>query len=305
MRRRSFLKTIAGSTALIAVGGLPVRTLADTFTFPKLTILHTNDVHSRIDPFPMDGSKNQGKGGAARRAALIKKVRSEEKNVLLFDSGDIFQGTPYFNKYGGELEFKLMSQMNYDAATMGNHDFDNGLEGFIKQLPNANFPFLCANYDFSETILAGKTQKYKIFEKNDIKIGVFGLGIELKGLVPDNAYQLTKYEDPISVANYIAAFLKHEYKADLVVCLSHLGYTYPNDKISDVVLAQKTSNIDIILGGHTHTFFDKPDVQRNRDGKEVLINQVGWAGLMLGRIDIYFEHNRKNRCMTCENSWVG
>ena len=157
MKRRSFLRK-AGIAGLL-VGGKMFPLSA--FTEPeitKLTILHTNDVHSRVEPFPMDGGPNQGLGGAANRAALIKQIRSKEENVLLFDSGDIFQGTPYFNYFGGELEFKLMSAMNYDAATIGNHDFDAGIDGLYKQLPHANFPFLTCNYDFSDTIMNGQTQ---------------------------------------------------------------------------------------------------------------------------------------------------
>ena len=122
----------------------------------------------------------------AQRAGLINSIREKEDHVLLLDAGDIFQGTPYFNFYGGELEFKLMSTMKYDAATLGNHDFDNGLIGLKKQLPFAKFPFLIANYDFSKTILKDKFNPYKIFNKGGIKIGVFGIGIELEGLVPKN-----------------------------------------------------------------------------------------------------------------------
>ena len=171
--RKKFLKQLSFAGGAIALSSLPYDLLAAAGT-TKITILHTNDTHSRIDPFPMSDPKFGGMGGVAKRMQIIKKIRSEEKNVLLLDSGDIFQGTPYFNFYGGELEIKLMSAMQYDASTMGNHDFDGGIEGFAKQLPHANFPFLCGNYDFSKTILAGKTQSYKIFTKDKIKIGVFG-----------------------------------------------------------------------------------------------------------------------------------
>ena len=275
------------SAALLGFGGLPYKILAAE-EFTKLTILHTNDVHSRIEPFPT-GSKFAGMGGAAARAAIIDHIRKEEENVLLFDCGDIFQGTPYFNYFGGRLEFELMSKMGYDAATIGNHDFDAGLDGFSKQLPFAKFPFLSANYDFSETMLEGKIEKYKIFEKNKLKIGAFGLGIELEGLVPEKLYGNTKYLDPIDIANSTAGFLKKKLNCNLVVCLSHLGFKYQNQKISDVVLAKESKNIDIILGGHTHTFFDKPEVLKNADQRAVILNQVGWAGLVLGRLDIVFD----------------
>ena len=286
--RRNFIK-VGGLTA--AAFALNLKT-ADAFAngrIQKLTILHTNDVHSRIEPFPMDGSRNQGLGGTARRSALIKQIRAEQENVLLLDAGDIFQGTPYFNKFGGELELKLMSQMGYDATTLGNHDFDNGVEGFYKQLPNANFPVLIANYDLRNTPLANATQPYKIFKKGGLKIGVFGIGIALKGLVDPKNYGETQYLDPIANANATAALLKKELHCDLVICSSHLGYKYRTATVSDQVLAASTRNIDLIIGGHTHTFLDIPEDVKNLDGELTTINQVGFAGINLGRIDYYFE----------------
>jgi 5'-nucleotidase len=255
----------------------------------KLTILHTNDMHSHIHPFT--SGRNKGLGGMAQRAALIKQIRKQEEHVLLLDAGDIFQGTPYFNVYGGELEFKLMSEMKYDAVTLGNHDFDNGLEGLKKQLPHANFPFLIANYDFSDTILKNTFKPYKVFRKGDLKIGVFGIGIELDGLVPKKLYQNTVYQDPISTANHYANLLKQKEKCDLVICLSHLGFKYKEEKISDMTFASQTRDIDLIIGGHTHTFLKKPVKQLNLDEKEVLINQVGWAGINIGKIDYHFSQN--------------
>ena len=255
----------------------------------KLTILHTNDMHSHIHPFT--SGRNKGLGGMAQRAALIKQIRKQEEHVLLLDAGDIFQGTPYFNVYGGELEFKLMSEMKYDAVTLGNHDFDNGLEGLKKQLPHANFPFLIANYDFSDTILKNTFKPYKVFRKGDLKIGVFGIGIELEGLVPKKLYQNTVYQDPISTANHYANLLKQKERCDLVICLSHLGFKYKGEKISDMTFAGQTRDIDLIIGGHTHTFLKKPVKQLNLDQKEVLINQVGWAGINIGKIDYHFSQN--------------
>ena len=255
----------------------------------KLTILHTNDMHSHIHPFT--SGRNKGLGGMAQRAALIKQIRKQEEHVLLLDAGDIFQGTPYFNVYGGELEFKLMSEMKYDAVTLGNHDFDNGLEGLKKQLPHANFPFLIANYDFSDTILKNTFKAYKVFRKGDLKIGVFGIGIELDGLVPKKLYQNTVYQDPISTANHYANLLKQKERCDLVICLSHLGFKYKGEKISDMTFAGQTRDIDLIIGGHTHTFLKKPVKQLNLDEKEVLINQVGWAGINIGKIDYHFSQN--------------
>lgn len=303
MKRRRFLHQFSAAGALITTGSFPF----DAITKPEyrhLTILHTNDVHSRIEPFPMDGSRLQGMGGAARRAELIKAVRREKENVMLLDSGDIFQGTPYFNMFGGELELKLMSEMQYDAATIGNHDFDAGMDGLLKQLPHASFPFVICNYNFSDTILNGHTVPYHIIDRGEVRVGVLGLGIELKGLVPANLYGDTVYIDPISSANNTAALLRHDEKCDFVICLSHLGYRYREQKVSDQILARKSSDIDVILGGHTHTFMDHPEVIQNRDGKPVLINQVGWAGVRLGRIDMTFEYNRKHRCVSCNNLWV-
>ncbi len=300
MKRRNFIKRTSTSALLLGAGSFPLSAFNEP-EIQKLTILHTNDVHSRIEPFPMDGGRYQGMGGAARRAALIKKVRKEEKNVLLLDSGDIFQGTPYFNFFGGELEFKLMSKMGYDVATIGNHDFDAGIDGLNKQMKQASFPLINCNYDFSDTVLNGNVKPFLILEREDIKIGILGVGIELSGLVPEKDYKATQYLDPIEKANYFASLLKNEEKCDLVICLSHLGYSYKHDKVSDVVLAKTSQHIDLILGGHTHTFLEQPDRIKNRDGKPVLINQVGWAGIMLGRLDFYFEKNVKNKCATCKN----
>ena len=258
----------------------------------RITILHTNDMHSRIEPFSSGSFK--GIGGMAQRSSIINEIRKKEKNVLLFDAGDIFQGTPYFNFYGGELEFKLMSQMKYDAATLGNHDFDNGLDGLKKQLKHASFPFVCANYDFSKTILKNSFKPYKIFLKDGVKIGVFGIGVELNGLVPKELYKETKYLDPVIEANKISDKLKNKMGCDLIVCLSHLGLMYNSNKVSDLVIAQKSKNIDLIIGGHTHSFLEKPILETNLDGKKVIINQVGWGGINIGKIDFIFKQNKTN-----------
>lgn len=288
MKRRNFIQNIVLGTGTLLVS--PSLFSQENLKKKKrLVILHTNDTHSTIEPFPSKHSKFPNMGGVSKRHTIIQKIRSEEEHVLLLDAGDIFQGTPYFNTFNGELEMKLMSLLQYDAATMGNHDFDIGLEGFLNAQQFANFPFLCANYDFSETILSGKTKAYHIFHKAGIKIGVFGIGIALKGLVPMDKYGNTRYFDPISTANKIASELKSK-GCDLVICLSHLGFEYENKSInSDRKLAAETQNIDIILGGHTHTFFDKPLVLKNSKNKDVLINQVGWGGVYLGRIDIDVE----------------
>lgn len=293
MKRRDFIQKTAASSALLGLSGVSLSSFS-TLETKKITILHTNDTHSHIDPFPVDHPKNPNMGGAARRAAIIESIRKEEKNVLLLDAGDIFQGTPYFNYYGGELEFKLMSMMQYDVATMGNHDFDNGIDGFYAQLPYAKFDFVSANYDFKNTVLNDIVKPYKIIIKDGIKIGIFGLGVQLDGLVDKKLYKETVYNNPIEVAQDMTRILKEEKKCDLVICLSHLGFKYKDEpeKPSDILLAQKTKNIDLIIGGHTHTFLDKPVIEKNREGKEVLINQVGCFGVNLGRIDFYLSNDK-------------
>lgn len=289
MNRRKFMQ----QTALISGGVLIAPQLIAQSSSEgkggkKLTILHTNDTHSNIDPFPENHAKYPGKGGVARRYEMIQAIRAEEENVVLLDAGDIFQGTPYFNKYGGVLEMKLMTKLGYDVATMGNHDFDGGMEGFVSAKAHANFPFVCSNYDFSNTPIDGHTDGMVVIKKGGIKIGVFGVGVELKGLVPDSKYGETKYLDPIEIANDRAERLKKK-GCDLVICLSHLGYEYESEKISDRTMAQKTKGIHLIIGGHTHTFLEKPTEELNLDGQTVLINQVGWAGVQLGRIDFEFD----------------
>lgn len=293
MKRREFIKNTAASSAFLTLGGLSL-TSFDSLEQTHITILHTNDVHSYIDPFPKDDPRSPGMGGVAKRAAIISEIRKENKNVLLLDAGDIFQGTPYFNYYGGELEFKLMSMMKYDASAIGNHDFDNGLEGLVSQMPNANFEFLSANYDFKNTVLDGFVKPYKIFTLQGIKIGVFGLGVELTGLVDKKNYKETVYNDPLETSKEMVNILKKEKKCDIVICLSHIGYSYKTepDRICDLKLAALTNDIDLIIGGHTHTFLDKPTIVKNLDGKEVLVNQVGCYGINLGRIDFYLDKNK-------------
>jgi len=302
MSRRKFIKqTLLSGIGLASLNLIPFSSYAaKKKKHTKITILHTNDVHSHIEPFPDNDPKYPGLGGAARRASLIQQIRNEEENVLLLDAGDVFQGTPYFNLYEGEIDFKLMSLMQYDAATIGNHDFDNGIEGLDRMLPHARFPFINANYDFSDTILKEKIKPYHIFIKDNVKIGVFGIGVELDGLVDKKMYKATKYNDPVIIANKIAELLKKEKECDLIICLSHLGYQYKSDKISDLKLAAQTKNIDLIIGGHTHTFLEKPTKVRNLSNKETLITQVGWAGINLGRLDFYVQTD-KNYSVSSQN----
>ena len=290
MKRRRFIKnSIYGSLA----GSLILNSLScEKKNFKKITILHTNDVHSHIEPFPKDHSKFPNMGGFERRSTLINNIRLKNPNTLLLDAGDVFQGTPYFNFYGGELEFKLMSMLKYDAMTIGNHDFDNGIDGLNSQLPKASFDIISSNYDFSNTILENKIKRTKTYILDEVKIGVFGLGIELKGLVSDELYKETKYLDPVEISNDITDYLKNEEKCDLIICLSHLGFRYKKNKISDFILAQKTKDIDLIIGGHTHTFMDKPTITKNKIGNDVIINQVGCFGIYLGKIDFYLDTDK-------------
>ncbi len=294
MKRRDFIKNTAASSAFLTLSGLSLSSFNSIET-KHITILHTNDVHSYIDPFPADHPKNPNMGGVVRRATLIETIRKENPNVVLLDAGDIFQGTPYFNYYGGELEFKLMSMMNYDVATIGNHDFDNGIDGLLAQMPHAKFDFVSANYDFKNTVLDGLVNPFKIMIVDGVTIGIFGLGIVLDGLVDKKNCKETIYNDPIEIATDMARILKQEKKCDLVICLSHIGFSYKEDpnRVSDIILATKTKDIDLILGGHTHTFLDKPVIKKNLEGKDVVINQVGCYGLNLGRIDFYVTNNKQ------------
>ncbi len=303
MERRNFIRQLSAATFLLgsALPSWAVGTPIDT----KLCILHTNDWHSRIEPFPNDGGRNAGMGGAARRAGLIDRIRQENEHVLLLDAGDIFQGTPYFNVFGGELEFKLMSAMGYDAATIGNHDFDGGIDGLAQQLQHANFPFINTNYRWDDTPMAEHILPHLVVERGPIRIGLLGVGIELQGLVPKALCGNTQYQEPIAPATQTAQYLKEEERCDLVICLSHLGYRYRDERrVSDVILAREGRYIDIILGGHTHTFMDQPEVIKNLDDQPVLINQVGWGGILLGRIDIDFSRHTGQRCITCRNTWI-
>lgn len=289
--RRTFIKQIGLGTALVGLS--PLQAFSSDAKKPiKLTILHTNDMHSHIEAF--SSGRNKGLGGMFQLSSLVKKIRQEEENILLLDAGDIFQGTPYFNLFGGELEFRMMSEMGYDATTLGNHDFDNGIDGIVNQMHHANFPFISSNYDFTNTPLENRVISHQIFRKSGLKIGVFGIGIELNGLVDPKLYGNTKYLDPVQVANKKATYLKNKLNCDLVICLSHLGFKYKSDKISDVKLAKQTKNIDLIIGGHTHSFLNEPVILKNKAQKKVLISQVGFGAIKLGKIDFYFDENKYN-----------
>ncbi len=287
--RRFFLKTLAAGSAGTFLAPLSVLG-ADEI---RLVILHTNDTHSRIDPFPEDGGRFAGLGGAARRATLVRRVRQEHEHVLLLDSGDIFQGTPYFNFFKGEIEFKTMSAMGYDVATLGNHDFDNGVDGLVSMLPHAKFDFVSANYDATGSPLAPHLHPHVVRSLGGVKVGIFGLGIAFEQLVLPTLHEGVRYTDPIIAATQQVETLRSA-GCQLVVCLSHLGYNYREDKVSDTDLAQAVPGIDLVLGGHTHTFLDAPDVYKHNEASTI-VNQVGWAGMRLGRIDVIFGRDGRQR----------
>lgn len=294
MNRRFFIRNITAGSVALGFGLTPLDLLASD-DFVTLSILHTNDMHCHIEPFNDSNERYANKGGLARISELVKRQREENPNTLLLDAGDMFQGTPYFNYFKGELMLKVMSAAGYDLGTIGNHEFDNGLKGIADPLPNAKFPIINSNYDFSDTLLHGKFDRYKIFTRKGIKIGVYALGIELDGLVSKRNYGNTVFHDPVPVALEMESFLKNEKKCDLVICLSHLGLSYRSRKVSDMVLAAETSMTDLIIGGHTHTYLEEPIVEKNKAGEPVIVNQAWWGGLMVGKIDFVFDRNKKHK----------
>ncbi|MCE5178241.1 MAG: metallophosphatase [Porphyromonadaceae bacterium] len=252
----------------------------------QLVLLHTNDTHSRIEPLPLTDRTNPDKGGVVRRASYIDQVRAENKQVLLFDAGDFLQGTPYFNLFKGEVEVKAMNLMHYDAATLGNHEFDYGLEVLAKAVRRADFPIVSSNYDFSGTALAGMVKPYLILRKGKLRIGVIGIDIQPKGLIAADNYKGMKFLDPEETANNLAEKLRREEKCDLIICLSHLGYS------ADVRLAESSRNIDLIIGGHSHTYLPEPVKRMNRDNKPVMIYQTSGRGATVARMDITMERTK-------------
>ena len=252
----------------------------------SLVILHLNDTHSRIEPMPHNSAQFSDKGGVVRWDSYIHKVRKETKNVLIFHSGDMVQGTPYFTLFDGDVEVSVSNRIKLDAACMGNHEFDNGLDFMAKIIRRAKYPYLTTNLDLSGTPLDGLTKKYIIIKRKGLKIGVIGLTINPDGLVSKKNSEGVIYLDPVESANQMAAFLKQEKKCDFIICLSHLGYYPSEEPVGDITLAKQSRNIDIILGGHSHLPFQKPDRRLNLDGQEVIINQTGAYGISIGRLNI-------------------
>ncbi|HKJ44496.1 MAG TPA: metallophosphatase [Balneolales bacterium] len=258
----------------------------------RITILHTNDTHSHLDPFPVEAGKYAGLGGIARRATIIKKIRSQNPHTLLLDAGDAFQGTPYFQFYKGFLSYKMMSKLGYDASTLGNHEFDYGVKNLTEAAQKANFPLVCANYNFTNTSLGSIVRPFIVRDVNGIQIGIFGLGVKFKGLVSDAHHKGIYYQDPVEASTNMVRILREMHKCDMVICLSHLGFDYKDDRICDKKLARQVNGIDLIIGGHTHTFLPKPYVVQKANNNPTIVTQVGFGGIELGRIDFIFDRTR-------------
>lgn len=306
--RKTFLKQLSAAGAGIGLCGLrPVTTYGGTGgTDTVITIMHTNDTHARIQPFPAGSGDYSGLGGAARRATVINKIRERQPFNLLLDAGDTFQGTPYFNFYGGALDFELMSMMEYDASTIGNHEFDNRVEGFVKVAPKAHFPFVISNYDFAEAPHMGQfTRPYLIKTVHGIRVGLFGLGVAFANLVLPELHVGVRYIDPVEAAARHVHLLRNEYECAMVVCLSHLGYEYETSQISDKVVAATVDGIDLIIGGHTHTLLEEPFVLEKSGRNPTVISQVGHAGVVLGRLDYTFTRSGRIARVAAANQPVG
>ena len=255
----------------------------------QLLILHTNDTHSCVLPLNPNLADTMlaGRGGFLRRAAMIDQMRKEDKDLLLLDSGDFSQGSPYYTMFKGDVETELMNIMGYDAATIGNHEFDFGLENMARIFRKAKFPIVCANYDFTGTVVEGLVKPYVIIKRKGVRIGIFGLSPKLDGLVMASTCAGVRYSDPIKTANAVADKLKNEEKCDVVICLSHLGWDEAG--LNDMEMMAKTRNIDLVLGGHSHSYFKTLNHVRNLDGKDVPNDQNGKHGIFVGKITLSLE----------------
>lgn len=285
MNRRIFIK----NSATFLASGILVRF---SQALPKvknsLQIIHTNDFHSRFLPFPANHRRHAKQGGIAGLTTLINTIRNQHEYVCLFDSGDVFQGTPYFNVFKGHPELQWMQRMNYDATTLGNHDFDMGTDHLFSLRKLYHTPTVLLNYNYIREEANNVIEPYKIIKKGPLKIGITGVCIDLVGLQGETNRSSFSYLDPIELVESQVQHLRKKEHCDVVILLSHLGFQYDSEKIDDIKLAQQTAGIDVILGGHTHTFLDEPLVVKNKLGKPVVINQAGWAGLQLGRIQLEF-----------------
>ena len=277
MKTRYFLIVLM---ALITLGGEAKK--------PKrLVILHTNDTHSQIFPITpqLPDTMKAGRGGFLRRIAMLKEERAKHPDLLYFDSGDFFQGSAYFTMFKGDVEVGLMNLMGIDASTIGNHEFDFGMENMARVFKMANFPILCSNYDFTGTVMEGITKPYIVIKRNGVKIGVFAVCPKMKGLVSDKNCVGVKYLDPAKVALETATMLKGKKKCDVVICISHLGWN-SNRGEDDQYMIQGSRNIDLVLGGHTHTYMPTLEYWNNMDGKPVPVDQNGKAAIFVGRIEL-------------------
>lgn len=278
---------ICMTVALTAL--LPIRAHAQRDTTVFLTIAHTNDTHSCIEPITPNYAdpKQADKAGFVRRAAQIRDLRKMHPGLLLFDCGDFSQGSAYYNLFKGEVEVKLMNHMHYDACTIGNHEFDFGLENMKRLFGMATFPVVCANYDFTGTVLEGVVKPYVVLERKGLRIGVFGLSPRLEGLVAKANCEGVIYNDPVETAGRVAKQLKLEERCDLIVCLSHLGWEIADENDRKVVA--HTRYIDVVLGGHTHTYFSEPAFLQNADGQHVICNQMGKNGQYIGVLELQMD----------------
>ncbi len=293
MNRKTFLKNSAILGAGLGLGGFFPYSEVQGVAQRRVTILHTNDTHARIEPFSDSAPRYAGMGGVARRTTLIRQLRAENPDSLLLDAGDVFQGTPYFNKFNGALDFEVMSKMGYDAVTIGNHEFDNEVRGFEEVMGKARFPFVSTNYDFGTTRMGRRVHKFLIRQVAGVKIGIFGLGVDFENLVLPHLHRGVTYLDPVEVAADTTAHLKGYHQCDMVICLSHIGYRYNDNRVSDRVVAHQVDGIDLIIGGHTHTFMPEPELFEKPDGSRTWVSQVGFAGIVLGRLDFYFDRGRQ------------
>lgn len=284
INRRTFLTTSATFGVTLLKFPREVFSLAAADTV--ITILHTNDTHSQIDPLPANDA-NAGKGGVARRATLVKRVRKENPNTLLVDAGDVLQGTPYFNFYKGEVEYRAMSAIGYDVGTLGNHEFDNGVDALAAALKFANFDIVSANYDVKGTVLEQRVKPYVVKTVGGIKVGLFGLGVSPVALITPDNFKGVTYNDPVVAARNVVKKLRDEERCALVVCMSHLGY-FANGDRGDPLVAAQVDGIDFIAGGHSHTFMKEPVTQTQPCGAKTLIFQVGKSGIYVGRVDFTF-----------------
>jgi 5'-nucleotidase len=289
--RRKFLASsaVGGASLMIFPLASRFRFLANDFGSSEtvITILHTNDTHSQIDPLPKSDPVYAGKGGVARRATLVKRVRKENPNTLLIDGGDVFQGTPYFNFYKGEVEYKAMSEIGYDAGTLGNHEFDNGVDALAAAIKFARFDLVSSNYDVKGTPLESLVKPYVVRELSGVRVGLFGMGISPAGLITPANFKGVTYRDPVEAAREVVGTLRTKERCTLVVGMSHLGYfAEPRvGQIGDSQVAAQVDGIDFIASGHTHTFMKEPVKVQQPCGKETLIFQVGRSGIYVGRID--------------------